>query len=108
MSRYNTSKNTLTGILALALLALMIPIYAPGQQSASHTGAPEKSIPLIDLNTASSEQLRALPGMGANYVKRVIAGRPYTAKNQLMTRGILPQAEYETIKDRIVARRTAQ
>ena len=60
---------------------------------------------LLDLNTASPEQLRALPGMGEAYAKRVIAGRPYTAKNQLLTRGILPEAAYEAIRERIVAHR---
>ena len=43
--------------------------------------------------------------MGDEYVRRIIAGRPYTAKNQLTTRGILPQPAYETIKDQIIAHR---
>lgn len=60
---------------------------------------------LLDINTATAEQLQALPGMGAEYAKRVIAGRPYTAKNQLATRGILPQDEYERIRELIVAHR---
>ncbi len=62
----------------------------------------------LDLNTASAEQLRALPGMGEAYVARVIRGRPYTAKNQLLTRGILPQAAYEAIREHIVAHRPAR
>ncbi|MEO6922573.1 MAG: helix-hairpin-helix domain-containing protein [Bryocella sp.] len=59
----------------------------------------------LDLNTATVAQLRALPGMGDEYVRRVIAGRPYSAKNQLATRGVLPQAEYARIAGMIVARR---
>jgi hypothetical protein len=43
--------------------------------------------------------------MGDAYVSRIIAGRPYTAKNQLTTRGILPAAAYEAIKDQIIAHR---
>ena len=43
--------------------------------------------------------------MGDQYVQRIIAGRPYTAKNQLTTRGILPQSAYEKIKDQIIAHR---
>ena len=58
---------------------------------------------LLDLNSATAAQLRALPGMGDNYVARVIAGRPYSAKNQLVQRGVLPEAEYERIKDFIIA-----
>lgn len=60
---------------------------------------------LLDINTATPAQLKALPGMGDAYVKRVIDGRPYTAKNQLVSRGILPKDAYEAIKDQIVAHR---
>lgn len=60
---------------------------------------------LLDINTATADQLKALPGMGAAYAARVIAGRPYTAKNQLATRGILPKDEYERIRELIIAHR---
>jgi DNA uptake protein ComE-like DNA-binding protein len=60
---------------------------------------------LLDINTATAEQLRALPGMGDAYVQRVIAGRPYSAKNQLTTRGVVPAAEYERIREMIIAHR---
>ena len=60
---------------------------------------------LLDINTATVTQLKALPGMGDQYVQRIIAGRPYTAKNQLVTRGILPQDAYEKIKEQIIAHR---
>lgn len=63
---------------------------------------------LLDINTATPDQLKALPGMGAAYAERVIAGRPYTAKNQLATRGILPKDEYERIRELIVAHRPKQ
>jgi DNA uptake protein ComE-like DNA-binding protein len=59
----------------------------------------------LDLNTATPEQLKALPGMGDAYVKRIVEGRPYTAKNQLTTRGILPAEEYERIKEQVIAHR---
>jgi len=59
----------------------------------------------LDINTATPTQLKSLPGMGDVYVRRIIAGRPYTAKNQLVLRGVLPQAAYEQISARIVAHR---
>jgi competence protein ComEA len=60
---------------------------------------------LLDINTATAEQLKALPGIGDAYVQRIIAGRPYTAKNQLVTRGTIPQATYDKVKDQIIAHR---
>jgi DNA uptake protein ComE-like DNA-binding protein len=72
-------------------------------QSVSEKIAASKN--LLDINTATAAQLKALPGMGDAYVQRVIAGRPYTAKNQLTTRGILPQSAYEQIKLQIIAHR---
>jgi len=64
--------------------------------------------PLLDINTATPAQLKALPGMGDAYVRRVIAGRPYTAKNQLVTRGILPQQVYAKFQNGIIAHRTTK
>jgi competence protein ComEA len=59
---------------------------------------------LLDINTATLDQLKSLSGMGGAYARRVIAGRPYTAKNQLVTRGVLPQTAYDAIQNKIVAR----
>jgi DNA uptake protein ComE-like DNA-binding protein len=60
---------------------------------------------LVDLNHASRAELRALPGMGDAYVERIIRGRPYTAKNELVVKGILPAEAYGRIQDLVVARR---
>jgi DNA uptake protein ComE-like DNA-binding protein len=76
---------------------------APAQQTIAEKIAASKD--LLDINTATAAELNALPGMGDAYARRVIAGRPYTAKNQLTTRGILPAAEYERIKALIIAHR---
>jgi competence protein ComEA len=60
---------------------------------------------LLDINTATPDQLKALTGIGDAYIKRIIDGRPYTAKNQLVTRGIIPQTTYDKVKDQIIAHR---
>jgi len=62
----------------------------------------------LDINTATAHQLNALPGFGPAYTRRVIAGRPYSAKNQLVTRGVVPQAAYQRVSELIVAHRIAK
>jgi DNA uptake protein ComE-like DNA-binding protein len=95
-------------LLLAAVIAVTTPCFAQNSQMAPQQTIGEKiaaSKDLLDINTATAAQLKALPGMGDAYVARIIAGRPYTAKNQLTTRGILPVAAYEQIKAQIVAHR---
>ena len=94
-------------LYGLALLLFSAPLVAQ-RQGASPLPPPAASSVAsrpLDLNQATAAQLEALPGMGRNYAKRIIEGRPYTMKNQLVGRGILPQAAYDRIKDSIVAHR---
>ncbi len=63
-----------------------------------------KSVGMLDLNTATEKELEALPGIGDAYAAKIIAGRPYSAKNELTQKGIVSGAAYEKIKNRVVAR----
>lgn len=59
---------------------------------------------LIDINTATEEQLKMVPGIGDTYAKKIIAGRPYAKKDQLVSRNIVPKAVYDKVKEKIIAK----
>lgn len=70
--------------------------------------ASPKSSTLLDINTATPDQLKQLPGVGDAYTKRIVDGRPYTAKTQLVSRGILPKATYDGVSSQIIAKHPAK
>ena len=93
-------RRLLLAILMLTFAAVPTQFAVSAQASPS---APSASVPL-DINTATLTQLKALPGIGDAYAARIIKSRPYSAKNQLTQKGIIPDATYARIKDLIIAR----
>jgi DNA uptake protein ComE-like DNA-binding protein len=95
---------TIVAALTLALLSLVAQVQS-GTKAPAKTAAAAKAT-LVDINSASVDELKALPGIGEKYSAKIMAGRPYVNKTQLVSRGIIPEATFEKIKDKITAKQT--
>ena len=108
--RYFTLASLAAAALTLGLLAATPPMAqttqptGPGKMAPAEKMAPAPKAELLDINSATSEQLDALPGIGKAYSAKIIAGRPYKGKDELVQKKIVPQKTYDGIKDKIIAR----
>ena len=95
----------LVALLALGLFTSAGAAQSAGQAGVSSANAASTTKPkLLDINSATPEQLDALPGIGEAYAKKIVDGRPYKMKTDLVRKKIIPQATYDKIKDQIIAK----
>jgi DNA uptake protein ComE-like DNA-binding protein len=76
------------------------PTPSPSKKSSTKT---TKAKP-VDINSAAKEQLMEVPGIGDATAQKIIDGRPYKTKHDLVTKGILTQAQYDKMKEMLVAK----
>ena len=77
---------------------------APKAPATESKMAPAPKVELLDINSATAEQLETLPGIGKAYSAKIIAGRPYKGKDDLVNKDLVPQKTYDGIKDKIIAK----
>jgi competence protein ComEA len=113
----------LAACLLLGTIFMMFAAVAPMAAEKDTSAAPEKATTAkkmtkkkasaakadqVDINTATVEQLKALPGITDEDARKIIAGRPYARKNQLKQKNILSASTYEGIKAKVVAKKTTK
>ena len=108
-------RNKLFFAFLIALASFALPLAAQTKpKSATPTAAakpaakaadkaPTAAGKLLDVNSASKADLQALPGIGDVYAQKIIDGRPYQRKDQLVSKKVIPQATYDKIKDQLIA-----
>jgi len=87
-----------------AAASIASPSFAQAPQPAAPKQAATSAAPLLDINSASEDELRALKGIGDKRAADIIKNRPYKGKDELVQKKIIPAAVYAGIKDKIIAK----
>jgi DNA uptake protein ComE-like DNA-binding protein len=105
-----TSRWIRIACLPVALAASMLMSHANAQTAktartpVANSSAMTAATNLVDLNSATLDQLKALPGVGDVYAQKIVDGRPYTKKTDLVTKKIVPAATYKKFSSKVIAK----
>jgi DNA uptake protein ComE-like DNA-binding protein len=92
-------------VLAIvAALAAATPSLASGTAAPAPTKAMKAATDLLDINSCSKEELMKLPGIGEAYAQKIVSGRPYKGKDELIQKKLIPEATYKKISGMIIAK----
>jgi competence protein ComEA len=100
----NSVRMLLVALVFILGVSVAVSRSQPQASGTAKQSAASTATSLVDINTATKDQLDALPGIGEKYAQKIIDGRPYAKKTDLVNKKVIPQATYNKIKDMIIAK----